>query len=108
MKHVKKKKSSISHQNRLQTRIIILIVCIVLGTVVLNNHRIKIKEQEYAAQEAELDAQIAEAEAEKKSLEEQEEYMKTDAYKEQLAKEEFGMVKKGEYIIKEKKKTDKK
>lgn len=108
MKHSKKKKRPVSHQNRLQTRIIILIVFVVLGAVALNNHRIKIKEQEYAAEEAELDAQIAEAEAEKKDLEEQEEYMKTDAYKEQVAKEEFGMVKDGEYVIKEKKKSQKK
>lgn len=107
MKHSKKKKGRVSRENRLQTRMIILIVCLVLGAVALNNHRIKVKEQEYAVQEAELDEKIAEAQAEQKDLQEQEEYMKTDAYKEQLAKEEFGMVKKGEYIIKEKKKTGK-
>ena len=105
MRHSRKKNKRITRQNRIQTRIIILIVCVVMGAVAFNSHRIKVKEQEYAAQEAELDAQIAEAKAEKKALDEQEEYMKTDAYKEQLAKEQFGMVKKGEYILKEKDKA---
>ena len=73
----------------------------VLGAVIFNSYRIKVKKQEYAAQEAELELQIAEAKAEQKALDEQEEYMKTDAYKEQVAREQFGMVKKGEYILKE-------
>lgn len=96
-----KKKKNISHQNRLQTRMIIVIVCLVMGAVIFNSYRIKAKKQEYAAQEAELELQIAEAKAEQKALDEQEEYMKTDAYKEQVAREQFGMVKKGEYILKE-------
>lgn len=100
-----RKKKNISHQNWLQTRIIIVIVCLVMCAVVFNSHRIKVKEREYAAQEAELDLQIAEAKAEQKALDEQEEYMKTDAYKEQVAREQFGMVKKGEYILKEEDKT---
>lgn len=105
MKRAKKKRRTLTRQNRLQTRLIILIVCIVMGAVAFNSYRIRIKKQEYAAQEAELDIQIAEANAEKKALEEQEEYMKTDAYKEQIAREQFGMVKKGEYILKEKEKA---
>jgi cell division protein DivIC len=103
MKQSKKKRTRpVSRQNRIQTGIIIFIVCMVIGAVAFNSYSIKEKEKEYAAQEAELDLQISEAKAEKQALEEQEEYMKTDAYKEQVAREEFGMVKKGEYILKEK------
>jgi cell division protein DivIC len=98
----KKKRRPMSRQNRIQTRIIIFIVCVVIGAVAFESYSIREKEKEYAAQEAELDLQIAEAKAEQQALEEQEEYMKTDAYKEQVAREEFGMVKKGEYILKEK------
>ena len=97
----KKKKQRVTRQNRIQTRMSILIVCIVLGAVLYNGHRIKLKEQEYAAVEQELDMQIAEAKEEQKELDEQAEYQKTDAYKEEVAREQFGMVKEGEYILKQ-------
>ncbi|MDO4555930.1 MAG: septum formation initiator family protein [Lachnospiraceae bacterium] len=98
----KKQKKKLTRQNKIQTGIIVLIVCMVLGAVGFNSHRIKVKSQEYAVKEAELEAQIAEAKAEQEALEEQEEYMDTDAYKEEIAREQFGMVKEGEYILKEK------
>lgn len=97
-----KKAKRLSHHNRMQTRVILVILLIVFGAVLFNQYRIHEKSREYAAKEAELDLQIAEAEAEKQALEEQEAYMKTDAYKEQVAREEFGMIKDGEYILKDK------
>lgn len=99
MKRTKSKR--ISHYNRTQTRVILAIVLIVVAAVLFNSYRTHKKAQEYAAVEAELDLQIAEAEAQKEALEEQEDYMQTDAYKEKVAREEFGMVKEGEYILKE-------
>ena len=97
-----KRKARITRQNRIQVRMMMVIVCIVFGAVIFNGYRVKEKKQEYTRLEAELDEQIAEAKAESKALTEQEEYRKTDAYKEQVAREQFGMVKKGECILKEK------
>lgn len=97
-----KKAKRLSQHNRIQTRVIVLIVLLVLGAVLFNRYRIHVKSQEYAAKEAELDVQIAAAESEKQDLEERETYMQTDAYKEQVAREEFGMIKEGEYILKDK------
>lgn len=99
MKRTKSKR--VSHHNRTQTRVVLAIVLIVVGAVMFNSYRTHKKSEEYAAVEAELDLQIAEAEAEKAALEEQEDYMQTDAYKEKVAREEFGMIKKGEYILKD-------
>lgn len=97
-----KKAKRLSRHNRMQTRVILVILLIVFGAVLFNQYRIHVKSEEYALKEAELDLQIAEAEAQKQALEEQEAYMKTDAYKEQIAREEFGMIKDGEYILKDK------
>ena len=97
-----KKAKRLSQHNRTQTRVIIFIVLLVFGAVLFNQYRIHAKSVEYAAKEAQLDEQIAEAEAKKQQLEEQEAYMQTDAYKEEVAREEFGMIKEGEYVLKDK------
>lgn len=96
-----KKAKSLSSYNKMQTRVIIFIVLLVFGAVLFNQYRIHVKSLEYAAKEAQLDEQIAEAEAQKQELEEKETYMQTDAYKEEIAREEFGMIKEGEYVLKE-------
>lgn len=102
MKAKQKKKKRTARFNRLQTRLIILIIFCVVGAVCFNGYRTYVKSQEYKQQAQELDMEIAQAEAKKEELARREEYMKTDAYKEEVAREEFGMIKKGEYILKDK------
>lgn len=96
------KNKKLYHHNRIQTRVIVAILLLAVAAVAFNSYRTHQKAERYAAVEAELDSQIAEAEAEKEALKEKEDYMETDAYKEKVAREEFGMIKNGEYILKDK------
>ena len=96
----KKMKKRTSKQNKLQTAIVLMIVLVVFVAIGVNTYSTYLKYQDMKAQEAELDLAIAEAEAEKEELLAQEEYMKTDDYVKDVAREEFGMVEPGEYILK--------
>ena len=96
------KNKKLNQHNKIQTRVIVVILMIAVAAVAFNSYQTRQKAEKYAAVEAELDSQIAEAEAEKEALKEKEDYMETDAYKEKVAREEFGMIKNGEYILKDK------
>ena len=76
---------------------IVLVVFIAIG---VNSNSTYQKYQDLKAQEAEVDLQIAQEEAERAALEEREAYMQTDEYVKDVAREEFGMVEEGEYILK--------
>ena len=96
----KKNRKKVSTQNKLQTRIVMMIVLVVFVAIGVNTYSTYLKYQDLKAQEAELDLAIAEAKAEKESLLEKDDYMKTDEYVKDVAREEFGMVEPGEYILK--------
>lgn len=96
----KKKMKRTSRQNKLQTRIVLMIVLVVFVAIGVNTYSTYLKYQDLKAQEAEIDLAIAQAKAEKEALLEKEEYMKTDEYVKDMAREEFGMVEPGEYILK--------
>ncbi|MBE5956631.1 MAG: hypothetical protein E7253_09265 [Lachnospiraceae bacterium] len=96
----KKKMKRSSKQNKLQTRIVVTIVLVVFIAIGVNTYSTYLKYQDMKAQEAELDLAIAEAEAEKAALLAKEEYMKTDDFVKDMAREEFGMVEPDEYILK--------
>lgn len=93
-------KKRISRQNKLQTRIIVAIVLVVFVAIGVNSYGTYVKYQEFKAKEAEVDLQIAQAEAENAALIERENYMKTDEYVKDMAKDAFGMVESGEYVLK--------
>ena len=76
---------------------IVLVVFVAFG---VNTYSTYLEYQDMKAQEAEIDYAIAEAKAEKEALLAREEYMKTDDYVRDVAREEFGMVEPGEYILK--------
>ena len=96
----KKKMKRTSRQNKLQTRIVLMIVLVVFVAIGVNTYSTYLKYQDLKAQEAEIDLAIAQAKADKEALLEKEEYMKTDEYVKDMAREEFGMVEPGEYILK--------
>ena len=96
----KKNRKKVSKQNKLQTRIVMMIVLVVFVAIGVNTYSTYLKYQDLKEQEAELDLAIAEAKAEKESLLEKDDYMKTDEYVKDVAREEFGMVEPGEYILK--------
>jgi len=96
----KRKMKRTSKQNKLQTRIVLMIVLVVFVAIGVNTYSTYLRYQDMKAQEAEIDLAIAQAKAEKEELLKQEEYMKTDDYVKDVAREEFGMVEPGEYILK--------
>lgn len=89
-----------SKQNKIQTGIVLMIVLVVFVAIGVNTYSTYLKYQDMKAQEAEIDLAIAEAEAEKEALLAREEYMKTDDYVKDVAREQFGMIEPGEYILK--------
>ena len=89
-----------SKQNKFQTGLVLMIVLVVFIAIGVNTYNTYLNYQDMKAQEAEVDLQIAQAKAEKEDLLAQEEYMKTDDYIKDVAREEFGMVEPGEYILK--------
>jgi cell division protein FtsB len=60
---------------------------------------LKAQGKEYASQIKELEQQKKELSQEEKELEEFKEYVKTDEYVEEVARDKFGLVYKGEIIF---------
>lgn len=77
--------------------IVLLVVVVSVGSI--NLHA---KNQEYIAQEQELVAQIEEEKNRAEEIEELEEYVGTDEYVEQVAKDKLGLVYENEIIFKSK------
>lgn len=75
--------------------ILVLFVSITIKSVELNQ-----KSAYYEKQTAKLEKQIEEAEQKKSELEAKEEYMKTDEYVKEVAKEKLNLVEKGEKVFK--------
>lgn len=75
--------------------ILVLFVSITIKSVELNQ-----KSTQYAKQTAKLEKQIEEAEKTKSELEAKEEYMQTDEYIKEIAKEKLNLVEKGEKVFK--------
>lgn len=73
-----------------------MVLCAIL---VYKQSALKTKEREYAVQIKELEEQKKESIKEKKELEEFKDYVKTDEYAEEVAREKFGLVHKGEVIF---------
>ena len=74
---------------------LVLFISITIKSVELNK-----KSMQYAKQTAKLEKQIEEAEQKKRELEAKEEYMKTDEYIKEIAKEKLNLVEKGEKVFK--------
>ncbi|MCI8563937.1 MAG: septum formation initiator family protein [Lachnospiraceae bacterium] len=78
---------------------VILLAAVLCTTLIYKQNTLKAKGQEYAAQIKELEKQKKECSKEKKEIEEFKDYVKTDEYVEEVAREKFGLVHKGEIIF---------
>ncbi len=78
---------------------VILLLVIVVS---VNGMTLRAKEQEYQAQEEELEKQIEEEKARTSEIDDLEEYVGTDEYIEEVAKDKLGLVKENEIIFKAK------
>ena len=96
----KKQLKRTSKQNKFQTRLVLMIVLVVFVAIGVNTYSTYLKYQDMKAQESELDLAIAQVQAEKEALLAKEEYMKTDDFVKDVAREEFGMIEPDEYILK--------
>ena len=92
----RKKKS-----NRLSMILITSVVLMITIVVAVKCAELKGKISEYAAEEAQLIAQIEAQEARSADLEEYEKYTQTKKYIEDIAKDRLGLVYEGEIIFKE-------
>ena len=81
--------------------LVVSAVIILLGAIVfVNSMTLKAKEKAYQEQEIELKQQIEEEKQKAKEIDKLEEYVGTDAYIEDMAREKLGMVYKDEIIFK--------
>ena len=78
---------------------VIVLTLALCGTMAYKQNVLRMQEKEYAAQLQELKKQQKELEQEKEDLEEFREYVDTDEYAEEIAREKFGLVHKGEIIF---------
>ena len=76
------------------------VVLLLFVVISANSVSLKAKEEHYRAQEMELEEQIEEEKARTKEIEELSEYVGTDEYVEDVAKEKLGLIHENETIFK--------
>lgn len=96
MRLVRKRRKRLSPATVLGVILLVLVLC---GTMTYKQNALRIQGKEYAAQLKELEKQQKELQKEAEDLEEFREYVKTDEYAEEVAREKFGLVYKGEIIF---------
>lgn len=83
--------------------LVVSAVIVLLGAIVfVNSMTLRAKEKSYKEQEIELQKQIEEEEQKAKEIDKLEEYVGTDAYIEDMAREKLGLVYEDEIIFKAK------
>ncbi len=78
------------------------VVLLLFAVVTANSISLRAKEKEYLGQEQDLEQQIEEEKARAEEIEELREYVGTDQYVEDIAREKLGLVHENEIILKEK------
>lgn len=95
----KRQKSSLKY-HKASVLGISMILLLLVAVVSVGSLSLKAKNDAYIAQETELEAKIAEQEERAKEIDELEEYVGTDEYVEQVAKDKLGLVYEDEIIFK--------
>jgi len=78
---------------------IVVLVTVLCGTLTYKQSTLKAQSKEYTNQIKELEKQRKELQEEKESLKKFRDYVKTDEYAEEVARDKFGLVYKGEIIF---------
>lgn len=92
-----KKRMQRHRRSVLAVSAVVLLLFVVISA---NSVSLKAKEEHYRAQEMELEEQIEEEKARTKEIEELSEYVGTDEYVEDVAKEKLGLIHENETIFK--------
>ena len=98
-----KRRTRLSRERKIMKNtmmMILLVVCILFAALFIGGYRLNQKIDSALATKAELEDQIKDEEARKEELEELEEYMKTDEYIREVAREKLGLVDEGDIIFK--------
>lgn len=78
---------------------VIVFVTVLCSVMLYKQNVLKAQGKEYSAQIEELEKQRDELVQEKKAMKEHQEYVKTDEYIEEVARDKFGLVYRGEIIF---------
>ncbi|MED9965819.1 MAG: septum formation initiator family protein [Blautia sp.] len=97
----KSKKKNIIGYNRLGMLAIALVVLILLGGLMIESRHLQGRLAVYDAKAATLEQAIEEEQERTKEIEELRDYMQTDEYAEEVARERLGLVKDNEIVFKE-------
>ena len=105
MKHIKEKSRTRQQRQRMRAhrRSMVLISSVIMLLIVLvsvGGVSLRAKNEAYKKQQAELETQIKEEKDRTKEIEKYKEYVGTDAYVEDEAKEKFGLVYEDEIVLK--------
>lgn len=105
MGNMKQKAGARRRKNQLQRHkrsvlTVISALLLLVGVVSVNSISLHAKNREYIEQAAELEKLIAEEERKAEDIAEYEEYVKTDKYVEDMAKEKLGLAHKNEILFK--------
>ncbi len=95
-----KRKKRYKKQSRAVILGILLVAGLLCGALILKTRNLRVKDDGYAKKEQELTEQIEDAKKESESLEEEEIYIKTKKYIEEIAKTKLGLVNPGETVLK--------
>lgn len=91
-------------RNRVKTKkgmwIVVTIALIICGSMMVSRYQLEKTSKTLAAEQQKLEQSIDAAEEKKKALDNQETYMQTDEYIEEVAREKLGMVKGDEILFK--------
>ncbi len=96
----KRRKRRVSSGNRLGMAGIAVVVMTLLTVLLIQSHRLEVKNTAYASQVEELEEQIAEEQDRSQELEKLPEYTQSQEYIEKMAREKFGLVYPDEIIFK--------
>lgn len=107
MSRIKQKRKANLQQKRLSRHkrsilCISSVIILMVAVVSVSGVALQTKNKAYIAQEQELQKQIDEEKARTQEIEELEQYVGTDEYVEQTAKDKLGLVHEGEIIFKAK------
>jgi len=97
-----RRKARLSRERKIMKNtmlMILLVVCILFAALFIGGYRLNKKIDNALAIKSELEDQIKDEETRKQEIEELEEYMKTDEYIREVAREKLGLVDDGDIIF---------
>lgn len=98
MERLKRRKST-RKQSKISSLMILVVVVVVCAVTVLKISDLRAKSRELSEAEKILEYRIEQANLERENLVAQEQYMKTNQYIEDVAKDKFGLVYPDEIVI---------